>query len=341
MDTEVMENPTPDEGASIQDRLERLLAAEDGEPEQQQATEQSEAAEETESEPEGDAHEESEEQLTTADLAKYLGIDEDLLDSDEDGNLLIKTKVDGQEGKAKFQDFLKSYQLQNSIDNRSREVAEQQKALQSAIAEQQQAITQRMQYAEDMANVANLALMNEYNGINWDELAQNDPAEFVAKQHQFQQRQGQLNQVMQAMQMERMQQQQLQQQGLQQRYAESAEQLKSEFHEWSGEKATETGKYISGYSKYGISQQDLADLSRGVYGAAPLMWAHKAMLYDLSQKSKAAIENKVRTAPKLVKAGQPDTTSRTEKTMRDLKTTIRKSGGKDGIREYLLATGKA
>jgi hypothetical protein len=64
------------------------------------------------------------------------------------------------------------------------------------------------------------------------------------------------------------------------------------------------------------------------------------MLYDKLQESKASVENKVRTAPKLVKPGQP-ANDRGQQTVRNLKSQITKSGGKQGIAEYLLATGKA
>jgi hypothetical protein len=66
----------------------------------------------------------------------------------------------------------------------------------------------------------------------------------------------------------------------------------------------------------------------------------KAMLFDKLQSSKPEIENKVRLAPKLVKPGQAVQNSK-EGEARNLKTAIRKTGGKFGtVEDYLIATGK-
>jgi hypothetical protein len=340
MDDEIQEKPTPSEDASIQERLESFLAAEEGDQPEIQPAEQAEA--ETEVETEGDVPEQADEpQLTTSDLAKVLGVDEDVLDSDEEGNLFIRTKIDGQEGRAKFEDFLKVYQLQGHIDNKAREVAEQQRMAQEAIAQQQQAISQRMQYVEDMANLAYQTLLQDSQTVDWAALARDDPAEYVARQHEFNARKGQIDQMMQAVQQHKMGLSQQNEQFIAQKLEKAKADIREAFPDWGSEKATETTKYITSYERYGISQQDLADLNRGVYGAAPLVWAHKAMLYDRMQQTKADVEKKVRTAPKLVKAGQPANESRQEKTVRDLKSVVKKSGGKMGITDYLIATGKA
>jgi hypothetical protein len=50
----------------------------------------------------------------------------------------------------------------------------------------------------------------------------------------------------------------------------------------------------------------------------------------------------VRTAPKLVKAGQAQKVSREQNNVRTLKNNIRSSGGKTGdVAAFLLATGRA
>jgi hypothetical protein len=65
------------------------------------------------------------------------------------------------------------------------------------------------------------------------------------------------------------------------------------------------------------------------------------MLFDKLQTSKTVIENKVRTAPKLVKPGQAEQTTQAQ-TAKNLRQNVIKSGGKqDSIAQYLLATGKA
>ena len=79
-----VENPTAgDSGASIEERLERFLSAEDAPaPEQnepQSNAEPEQAAEEPQIEPESGEQEESQQpQITTTDFAKVLGIDESM-----------------------------------------------------------------------------------------------------------------------------------------------------------------------------------------------------------------------------------------------------------------------
>src|SRR6478752_4270167 len=104
----VTQNPTPGDGdASTLDplaRIEQMLRAEDG-PDEDKSAQDDVATD-------GDGQKSSEPQLTTSDLAKYLGLEDGSLDLEEDGSVKFKTKVDGVEGAAKLQDLLKSYQLQ-------------------------------------------------------------------------------------------------------------------------------------------------------------------------------------------------------------------------------------
>ena len=106
------ENPTAgDGGASITDRLERMLSAE-SEPAQEAQPQQVETpqAEATDEPDEGVQQQDEPLQLTTSDLSKVLGLDESILDVGEDGTITVKTKIDGQEGVAKLKDLLADHQ---------------------------------------------------------------------------------------------------------------------------------------------------------------------------------------------------------------------------------------
>jgi hypothetical protein len=340
MENEVPENPTPAEGASIQVRLERYLAAEEAPPQQpapDEPDEERQAADPAEETDADEPEQASETQLTTAELARYLGLEDDVFEPEGD-DLYIKTKIDGQEGRAKFADVLKSYQLQGHLDNKSREFAEQQKAFQAHAEQYQQAVSQRMQQAEDVASIAYQALMNESQSINWNELAQNDPAEYIAKQHEFNARKTQIDQALAYVQHERSQAQQQTTQQYQNYLAQQAQRLPELIPEWKNPETAkaEMAELKTWGQKAGLSAEELNTVSNSVH----VQILRKAMLFDKLQQAKPNLENKVRTAPKLVKAGQPEAISRGEKTVRDIKTTIRKSGGKAGVREYLLATGK-
>ena len=342
------ENPTAgDGGASIEARLETFLAAQESpEPErkeepQGEPNDPETHAEDHQIEPEnGEPEDDQQPQLSTTDFAKVLGIDESVLDLDEEGNAIIKTKIDGVEGTAKFADVLKSYQLQGHIDNKAREVAEQQKAIQARVAEVEQIAQQRIQQVEGLAQVAQQELMREFQSIDWQALRHTDPGEFAAKQAEFQQRSAQLGQVFQAAQQAREQQAQRQADQHKALLAQEAQRLPELIPEWKDEAiAKQERMAIKEYGlKAGIPAEDIENIPRASYVAV----LRKAMLYDQLQQSKAAVENKVRTAPKLVKPGQAQSANRQQQTVTNMKQNVRKSGGgADAVAAYLLATGKA
>ena len=352
-----MENPTGDSGASTLNRIESFLAASEGEPEkrEQQAapevpeapdTQAQEAGPEVEEAPETDAPEQDDgPQLSVTDLAEYLGIEETALDVDEDGSVLVKTKIDGKEGAAKFNDLLKSYQLQGHIDNKSRAAAEQEKALMERATQFETYAKQQTEHLTRLAQVAHQELMRDAAGIDWDQLSRNDPAEYVAQQHEFQQRQTRINQLVQASQAQKQQADTAEQQRIALAAQTDGEKLPTLIPEWGNPEVrkAETAKLIEWSHKNGFTDQALKSLheARVDSAAAFLATMRKAMLYDQSQGKQTSIEKQVRTAPKLVKPGQSiDSKQRQQDSVRGLKESIRKSGGKSGIAEYLLATGK-
>lgn len=336
-----MENPTPQEGASIQERLERFL-----EPEvPSQPTEAEEPAEvstevDVEVEPqEGAGEEANEPSIALSDLAQYLGIEENFLDVDDDGKVLVRTKIDGQEGKTKLNDLLTSYQLKGHLDNETRAVAEQRKAMQAQMAEIEQAVQARVQQIEDMANVAQYELNRQFQNIDWQSLRVNDPAEYAAQLADFQARQGQIQNLLQSAQQQRQQQNLQQQTAYQQGLQQEAQLLTQIIPEWSAPEVAEKERdeLKTWGKKQGLSDVELNSVSR----AAHVAILRKAMLYDRLQQTKSTVENKVRTAPKLVKPGQAPDQSRGETTLRNIKANVKKTGGsRQSVMDYLIATNK-
>jgi hypothetical protein len=334
-------NPTQGgdtEGASTQDpidRLERLLAAEDGQENQPESQDEGSAES---VEPDGDGQQSDEPQLTTSDLAKLLKLEDGALDLDEEGNPVFKTKVDGVEGAAKLADLLKSYQLQEHVDRRTRDAAEREKALQARAQEAEQQFTQRLQYAENLTQIAANQLLQEFQSIDWRALEQQDAGQAALLRQKYQERHAELRGVLNNIEQNKAHQQQQQAQTRQQVLQQEAQKLPQVIPEWKDEAVAskERVELRDWAIKQGISAEDLETV---VY-ASHVAVMRKAMLYDKLQQSKPAIENKVRTAPKLVKPGQAAQNGEQSK-LQSLRTAIRKSGGKGGtIEEFLLATGK-
>lgn len=340
------QNPTPgNEGASTLDRLERYLAAsdtpdtpkQDDQPQGQDKPADGAASDDVDSENDGN-DKATEPQLSTSDLAKYLGIDEAALDLDEDGTVKLKTKVDGVEGAAKLQDLLKSYQLQEHVDKKSREASEREKALTVRQQEVEQHVAKRLEYAENLVNVAAQDMMREFQSINWPELEQINPGHAALLRQKFNDRQAQLRQVHEQVEQNKQQMQYKAVESHRENIAKEAQKLTQMIPEWSDPAVVqkESQEIRQWALKNGFEQQELDTL----IGARHVAVLRAAMLNDKLRQSKPVIENRVRTAPKLVKPGQAPTDT-AEAQVRSLKQSVVKSGGKNGSLEaFLLKTGR-
>jgi hypothetical protein len=345
------ENPTPsNEGASITERLEKYLAAEDSpEPADTQSATQDAAVDEpekqaaqTQDKPEGDVPgDDKQPQITTADLAKYLGVDESALDVDGEGNPVFKTKIDGKEGSAKFNDIVKSYQIQGHAENKARAVAEQEKALQTRMQEADQAFAQRLNHAEALTKLAAEELMAEFNQYDWKALESHaDQGAVAALKLRFRERQEKIGGALQNIGSQRQQLDQKAQHQNAQRLQVETEKLPTLIPEWKDaevakREVAELGEYVL---KAGYPQAFVAALNHS--SALEVSTVRKAMLFDRLQGAKPAIENRVRTAPKIVKPGQAQQDGAGQQ-LRSLKQTVIKSGGKsNSVADWLIAAGK-
>jgi hypothetical protein len=332
------QNPTPsDGGASTLDRIEALLS---GEPQSQPVNEQQTqepVQPEEQVEPQEGVEESVEPQVTTADLAKYLGIEADLLDLDKDGTVKLKTKVDGKEGAAKLSQLLQDHQKGVAADNRLREAAEREKAIQAREQEVQQQFAQRLQYAENLVNVAAQDLLRDFQSIDWNALEQQDAGHAALMKQKFQERQAQLRGVMHNVEQNRAQMMQRAQVERAQILQREAQKLPELIPEWKdAQTAQKEQREIRDFlTKEGFQSEEIDSFVL----AHHVKVVRDAMKFAQLQSQKPAIEQQVRQAPKLVKPGQAQVNSK-EQNLRNLKQAVQKSGGKKGIAEYLLASGK-
>jgi hypothetical protein len=210
-----------------------------------------------------------------------------------------------------------------------------------------------VQQVESLANAAQEQLTREFNGIDWQMLRQTDPGEYSALYQDFQNRQAHINNIANSAAAERhqfdAQQKQQHEAMMSDLYQRSVNVISEAVPEWSNPEVKEKEVVEIGQSLrrevtkfFGDRDADriMQEIDSGYYGPLPILLARKAMLYDRMQGSKAAVENKVRTAPKLVKPGQSVPANSQESSLRNLKAKVQKSGGKQGIAEYLLASGK-
>lgn len=342
--------------ASTLDRIEAFLDGQDGNDEQA-GTPNQESAPDDKAKPDkpenGDPAQPDEPQFTTAQLAALLDLDEADIDLDDDGKPVFKTKIDGKDGNAKFAELRKTYQLQGHAENRVREAAEKEKAAERRLQEADTAIQARLQ--ETQANLQNLAQINavlqqelagERNSINWDALWQENPAQARSYERRFDERQARINGVFQQIQMRNVQAHQqaeaMRVQNAQKTEQQQRERLLKLVPEWN-DQATftkERSEILSWIEKSGVDPQDL-DLNK----ASQVALLRRAWQHDTLQKSKPEVENRLKTAPKLVKPGQsPQPNESATAKAKSLKASIKNASPSESTKafaDYLLATGQA
>lgn len=335
------ENPTAgDSGASITDRIAAHLSAQEApiQPTGQDSKETEPIAENQVDAEDGESEQSQEPQISTTDVAKWLGADESAIDVDEDGTIKVKTKIDGKEGSVKFADLLKSYQIQGHADNKSREVAERERAVEARKQEVEQQAQAKLQHLEQLGSVAAQELMRDYQSIPWDDLKAQDPGRWAALRQEFQERNGKLQQVFATVRHQTEQQRAQAERQRQEFVQQQAQRLPELIPEWKDKAvaAKETDEIRSWAVKAGF---DPSEMDTFIH-AHHVQVMRKAMLYDKLQQAKPATENKLRLAPKLVKPGQSQEPDSQAQKLQNLKLAVKKSGGKGGsVAAYLLAKG--
>lgn len=337
------ESSTPESGGeSTLDRLDAFLSADDAPAEPSEPQEEAKQADVPATEPEKvDADEKGDEtpnEYQLSDVAKLLGADESALDVDADGSITVKTKIDGQEGKVKFADLIKSYQLQGHVDKQVREAADVKKAAQEYAQQVQQQIQIQQAVVDKIAEAKVIeSQIKQYQGINWAALEDSDPVQAMRLQRQF----GELKQAYQDKVQEVNQAQSYVQQQQSQQTAASLESERQAMlkacPEWTSEAVATKEKQLiaADLLSRGYSQSDIQGLS----DHKAVLLARDAMLYRQMKAANTTAEKQVRQAPKIIKPGS--TATRNTSAVQKIHQEVRKTGSRQSVVDYLLATGKA
>lgn len=313
---EAQPRPQQTEAPSPQDRIKSYLMAESGEPAQakpapaERAEPQAEASKEppqAAEEPDSEASQEVEapeaetEQTfeTLSQLAEGLG-----WDSDKIMDLAVATKIDGKEGTVKLRDAIKSFQLESHLTQKLMAHSNEVKSFQEQANRQVQELTQRTQYLGHAHTLANELLHAEFATTNWDQLRAEDPLAFNAKTVEFQDRQRKIQQLASQLGAERQRTAQ-QEEAAQKAYlSEQSRLLEAKIPEWadSAKQAKEIAEIIpEAHAAYGFNEDEI----RSVVDHRHLLALRDAMQWRKLQKSKPATLNKIKSAPKLLKPGTP------------------------------------
>ena len=162
---------------------------------------------------------------------------------DDDGNIVFKAKVDGEEIPVTFQELVKGYQLEKYVTKKSMELSEQQRQLDTEYTTQVTALKEKLEVANSLVEGMKDNLKQEYNSIDWNKLKELDPGRYVELREDFSKRARQFSGVEAKLTEEQQQQQaaftQRQHEMYSQHLQDQKKQLLNYFPEWTDEKVFE------------------------------------------------------------------------------------------------------
>jgi len=234
-------------------------------------------------------------------LAAELGLDNDKLTVDDDGDVFVKLKVNGKDEHVSLKDAIAQTQYYKANEEKSQVLAEERKQFESERNTVAEELSNRLQYIQNIGNMLEQKLMGDFQSVDWDRLRATDPAEWAAKQQEFQMRQQELQQAGVAIgQQARMQSEQMserEQYERQQILTQERAALTEAVPEWQDEsKMTQGMTELIEYARgQGYPDEELAD----VVMSRHVVTLRKAMMYD---QGKSVAEKKVKKAPKMQRA---------------------------------------
>ena len=234
-------------------------------------------------------------------LASELGLDGDRLTLSEDGEVLVKLKVNGRDETVDLKEAIAGTQFSKANDEKARTLAEERKTFESERQQVAQAYQSQIHQMQGLGEMLQSKLNQDFQSVDWDRLRATDPAEWVAKLEEFKQRNAELHQAGQMV-GQRMREQQEQMERFE---AEQRQQiLKVERQlmvdtnpEWADEDRmkNDLGEIIEYARSSGFTDEELSEvvLSRHVNTLK------KAMLYD---KGQTVAQQKTKKAPRMQRA---------------------------------------
>ncbi len=235
-------------------------------------------------------------------FAEELGLDADKLALNDDGEIVVSLKVNGKDEKVALKEAISQTQYSKANEEKARNLAEERKTFESERQQVASAYQAQLQQIQGLGEMLQNKLNQEFQSIDWDRLRVTDPAEWTAKQVEFQQRNQELQQAGQMLgQQMRAQQEQMAQVEAQERaeilQTERAAMVESN-PDWADESKMKDGlTEIVNYAKeVGFSDDELQEV---IY-SRHVNVLKKAMLYD---KGQTVAEKKVqKQAPKMQRA---------------------------------------
>ena len=180
-------------------------------------------------------------------LADYLGIDEDKLTVTDDGTVSFTATINGEKTDVPLKELAKSYQIQGHVNNKSMALETERRDFEEARNKATGELHARIQTVDGMSKMFEEQLVSEFNGINWDELRQQNPAEWTALRQEYADRANQIQNI---------------QANIQEEGRKAQEEHKAKFEKANRERLTaEFGKMIEANPEWKDKDKLNADMS--------------------------------------------------------------------------------
>ena len=232
-------------------------------------------------------------------FARHLGVNKDELTLDN-GELKVRTKVDGEEALTPLSDLRTGYQLRQHFTRQNEEFLRQKQQWEQATQQRESQVAQQEQLAIEVLKADEQALDAQYTR-NWDQLRQEDPSEYAAQVADYNRKKSELRTrqegIMQQHQQRAAEQQQQQYQWAQQQRQKGVEYL-SEQLGWKDQEQFQKGaERLRGYMQKGLNLQP-QEIDT-ILDPRVLIAAEKARQYDELQAKIATARKKVTESHKM------------------------------------------
>ena len=307
--------PLPELPGSVREAQEALLGIMDPE-EETLETEEAQPTEEEESQPaeEDESFEEESEEEEEPE-----GEEESKETEGEEGEELYAVTVNGEEVAVSLDELLSGYSRQSDYTRKTQEVANDRKEMealqQQYNSEVYQIQQERQQYMEALTNIiaGQGSEIEKFSNINWDELREQDPIEYVTTREQYREAQERI-QSLQYQQSQAAQAQQAQMKNARHEMLKvERSKLVDALPEWN-EPGTqkELANTLQSYAKtQGFTQEELTEL----IDHRSILVLLKAQKYDQLQKSDVK-SKKLKNKPRVIRAGSGTPSKGSDKSKR-------------------------
>ena len=210
-------------------------------------------------------------------------------------------KVDGKEVEVSLDELRNGYQRQQDYTRKTMEASETRKA---AEAEFNTARSERQQYANQLQGITQQlqGALQEQAQINWTQLLDSDPVEYLKQQHLYQQRQSAYQNAQTEQSRVTQQQQAEQAQYIQNFVQKQHEELLAKLPDWKDESKAKAEKslLVDNLESRGFNKTEISQIT----DHRMVLLAREAMKYQqLMSKAKAATQKVAPLPPKVERSG--------------------------------------